>query len=759
MIGHAMRHRSVGEAGGTASSDRRLSFRVWLAGFAIAFGPSVAGAQETRVQPTAAEVPAVRLDASSIRLDGVPDEAVWQQAAFVHGLTSYDPVEGEPPVADLNAWIFYDATALYVAARLSLPPGAMRGRLASRERWNNDDLFEVMIDPFLDRRTGFAFTINPYGVQLDWTVIDDEWSSAWDGVWDSATSRSADGFSVEMRIPFRTLRFSSAKVQDWGIGLGFFSGLKKQYDKWPPMSQDRGTIFAQLGTLRGLSDIQPSRNLDVIPTLTTGFGGADTNGSFAWDRPVLVRARDPGLIDLGLDVRYGLSSATNLNVTVNPDFSQVETDTDQLEYNLRYPVLLEEKRPFFLEGVSIFATPVSLLYTRSIVDPIAGLKLSGHEGAWSFGLFSAWDQLPLASRLTEPTRLSGFEDPIGKDALNTVGRVSLDLGKGSRVGLFVADKTLRASQTGQLAAHNDVLGADAFLTFANVYNVIAQVAGSSVDHAGPGDQSFAGLFYSVTARRRDKNLFVEMRTEHYSDGFRAETSPITRVGVIPSSATASYRFYTGAQAMPYVEPGLQVTSLHEPSSFDLLDYAFKPSIAARLGENTDVSLFYSHGQETFVQRFEGIDLAGAGITSFPRNFLSVAATFQAGDQINYDHADPFLGRTVQGSFGATIKPMSNTELELKYTRSLLWRPDGRRKADVDLYYGKLSISFTTRFSMRVTTQVDTYESALRNSALLAYQVYPGTELFVGYQESDFVAGYSKPLDRRVFLKWSYRWRL
>ncbi len=736
----------------------------WLVGLALVLSPLVASANEGSVEPSVDDFRAVRLEGGSIRLDGVPDEAVWQQAAFISGLTSFDPVEGEAPVGQLSAWIFYDADALYVAARIELPPGAMRGRLASRERWNNDDLFELMIDPFLDRRTGYDFTVNPYGVQLDWTIVDDDWSSAWDGVWDSATKRYADGFSVEMRIPFRTLRFSGAAVQDWGIGLGFFSGMKKQYDKWPAMSTDRGTVFAQLGVMRGISGVRPSKNLDVIPTLMTGYGGADADGDFAWDDPVLMRARDPGLFDLGLDVRYGITSATNLNLTLNPDFSQVEADADQLEYNLRFPVFLEEKRPFFLEGVSTFQTPVSLLYTRSIVDPIAGLKLSGREGAWSFGLLSAYDQLPLGSRLAEPRRLSGFEDLAGKDAVNTIGRVTFDLGSGSRVGVFVADKTLRDRKSGDYAARNDVVAADAVLTFADIYTLIAQVAGSYVDHAGmdetgTGGDAFSGLFYNVTARRRDKNLFLELRSEYYSDGFRAETSPITRVNIIPSGAAASYRFYTGADALPYVEPSVEGSTVHEPSSSDLLDYTIKPKLAARLGENTDLTVFYSRGQETFVERFDGIDVGGADVTTHPWNALSASLQLQAGDQINYDPMDPFLGRAVQGSVGATIKPMDNAEIDLKYTKSRLWRPDGELEADVDLYYAKLSISFTTRLSLRLISQLDTYEDALRNSALFAYQVYPGTEAYLGYQESDLVAGDTRPLDRRVFLKMSYRWQL
>jgi hypothetical protein len=743
----------------------------WLVGLALVSSASGAPADGISVAPapSPSDFRAVRLDGASVHLDGVPDEDVWQQASVITGLTSFDPIEGEAPAGTLRARIFYDDHALYVAARIELPPGAMRGRLASRERWNNDDLFELMIDPFLDRRTGYDFTVNPYGVQLDWTIVDDDWSSAWDGVWDSATQRYDDGFSVEMRIPFRTLRFSGKTLQDWGIGIGFYSGMKKQYDKWPAMSADRGTVFAQLGVMRGISGVQPSHNLELLPTLMTGHGGADTDGDFTWDDPTLMRARDPGLVDIGLDVRYGITSATNLNLTLNPDFSQVEADPDQLEYNLRFPLFLAEKRPFFLEGIGIFATPVPLLYTRSIVDPIAGLKLSGRDGAWSFGLLSAYDQLPLGSQLAESGRRSGFEELTGKDAVNTIGRASFDLGGGSRVGLFIADKALRARDTGGYAGRNDVVAGDAVLTFADIYTIIAQLASSYTDRPAadaPGmngealnGDAFSGLFYRLTARRRDKNLLLELRSEYYSDGFRAETSPLTRVNVIPSGAVGTYRFYTGAEAVPFVEPGVTLSSVHAPSSFALLDYAIAPSVATRLGKNTDLSLSYSRGQETFVNRFAGIDVVGAELTTYPWNFLAASMELQVGDQINYDSMDPFLGSAVQGSVGAMVNPIKNAELELKYTKSRLSRPDGTRAADVDLYYGKLSVSFTTRLSLRLISQLDTYKDKLLNSALFSYQLYPGTEAYLGYQESDVVVGDARPLDRRAFLKLSYRWQL
>jgi len=735
----------------------------WVA-LAIALWPRLGAAEGAADPPSPSEFHAVRLDGSQVQLDGNPDEPIWQQATRITGLTSFDPVEGGPPVGQVRAWVFYDDTALYVAAKIALPPHTLRGRLAARERWNNDDLFEVTLDPFLDRRTGYDFTVNPFGVQLDYTVVDDDFSAAWDGVWDSAVTRDDQGFAVEMRIPFRTLRFANVPVQDWGIGLGFFSGAKKQYDKWPAVSNDRGTLFAQLGVMKGISGIQPSHNLDLIPTLRIGYGGGDVGGRFAWDKAVVLRARDPALIDVGVDARYSLSSAASLNLMINPDFSQVEADTDQLVYNLRFPILLDEKRPFFLEGVSIFATPVALLYTRSIVDPIAGLKLSGRQDRWSFGLLSAYDQLPVGSRLTETTRLSGFEDLSNKDAANTVGRVSYDLGNSSHVGVFFADKTLIDRTTSKPSAHNEVVAADALVKLGDIYTLIGQVAGSylgraRIDASDTPSDAFGGLSYSVTARRHDKHLLVELRSDYYGSGFRAETSPISRVNIIPSTATATYRFTSDSEIVPFVEPGIDLSTIHDASSTGLLDYTIKPHVATRLGSNTDLSAYYSRGQETFIDKFRGIDIVGAKLTTYPWNALSASLEFSAGDQINYDPSDPFLGSVVQGTLDTLIKPLNGAEVELRYTKSRLWRPDGELKADVDLYYAKLSMTFTTQLSLRLLSQLDTYQHQLSSSALFAYQIYPGTEGFLGYQELDLTGTGGHALDRRMFVKLSYRWQL
>ena len=405
-------------------------------------------------------------------------------------------------------------------------------------------------------------------------------------------------------------------------------------------------------------------------------------------------------------------------------------------------MFLEEKRPFFLEGVSIFNTPVPLLYTRSIVDPIAGLKLSGREGPWSFGLFSAWDQLPLGSRVVEPTRASGFEDLTGKDAVNTVGRLSLDLGGGSRIGLFTADKTVRDRDDRRASPRATTWWrrTPSSPLQASTTSSRRWPARTSTS-AGSGDGTFSGLFYDLTARRRDRNLFLELSSEYYSEGFRAETSPITRVNIIPSSATATYRIYTGLPALPYVEPGVQLATVHEPSTLDLLDTSVKPSIAARLGENTDLSLSYSRGDGDLHPPLRQASISGTSESRATRG-TSSRWRQRSGPEIRSittrrtrSSAGPWRDRSAARS-SRRATPSSSSITPGASSRA----PMVCAQANVNLYYAKLGISFSTRLSLRVIAQLDTYENALRNSAVLAYQIYPGTELFVGYQESDDVAG-------------------
>lgn len=736
-----------------ASSSR------WLLAALVSIGTVAAtsGSAQSNAAIAAAEVRAVRLDGAAVRIDGDASEAVWQQAELVTGLTSFAPVEGQPPAGQLVARVFYDEHALYISALITTEPGQRRGRLAARERWSNDDYFEVMLDPFLDRRTGYNFSVNPYGVQLDSTVVDGDASTAWDGVWDSAAKRRDDGYSVELRIPFRTLRFARAPVQDWGIGFGLFTGARKQHDKWPAMSADRGTVFAQLATLRGLQSVTPSSNLDIIPTVVTGYGGADRGQGFSWDDAVLARARQPGIVDPGLDVRYGLTSSSNLNLTINPDFSQIEADVEQLEYNLRFPIFFEEKRPFFLEGISHFDSPFSFLYTRSIVDPIAGLKLSGREGAVSFGLLSAWDQLPLDSQLAEAGTPSGFEDLSGKDAIDTIGRVAYELGSGSRVGVFAADKSLRDRASGDFDGRNDVFVGDALFTPSDIYLLIAQVAGSYTQGAGAAPD-YGGLFVGGVARRRDSQLSLEVIGQYLSDGLRAETSQLSRVGVLNTLGSASYRYYTGCDGVPFVEPGVSVNTVNDDDSLELLDYAVRSSVVTRLGWNADLTAYYQRGQETFGERFRGIDLVGVTGEAYPWNWLAFKVDAKAGDQINYDPMDSFLGRTAQIAASAVIRPTDYAEIEARYTKSALWRPGGERIANVDLYYAKVSASFSTRLALRLISQLDTFDDTLRSSALLSYLVYPGTEAYLGYQEGDVVSGDARALDRRIFFKASYRWQ-
>jgi hypothetical protein len=233
---------------------------------------------------THSRVEVARLDGRTLELDGVLEEALWKQASVIQGMTRIEPVEGGPGFGDAEFRIFYDEQALYVGARITQPPGSLHAHVFPRDQLGNDDAILVYLKPFSSSESAYVFKVNPLGIQRDSIVIQNgNVAIPWDGVWDSEGRVLEDGYSVEVRIPFRTVRFPRVEQQDWGVILAVETGSRGQFDIWPASSADRGPPLAQVGTLQGLRGIHSGYDLDLLPSLSlrySGEGGRDQ--PFAW---------------------------------------------------------------------------------------------------------------------------------------------------------------------------------------------------------------------------------------------------------------------------------------------------------------------------------------------------------------------------------------------------------------------------------------------------------------------------------------------
>lgn len=372
-------------------------------------------------EPSSRTLTAHRIS-GDIAIDGRLDEADWATAPAATAFRQFEPDEGAPPSQKTEVRVLYGNNALYVGAHLydDAPDRIMR-TLGRRDDFNQADWFIVSIDSYRDRKTAYTFGLNAAGVQID-GVTTREFDRSWDAVWDGAVRVGADGWVVEMRIPYSMLRFTDADQQTWGINFQRIIPRVSETSEWSLVrrSERSSGVVSHYGELQGLANLRPRRNIQVTPYTVSRLQTEEG------DTGHLQTERD---LDSGLDLKVGLSSNFVLDATLNPDFGQV--DADPAELNLTaFETFFPERRPFFIEGAQIFnfsyGREGGLIYTRRIgaADPIIGAaKLSGRtEGGLSVGVLAA-----ATGDHFDPTRYYG------------VTRLRQELGRYSAVGaMFTA---------------------------------------------------------------------------------------------------------------------------------------------------------------------------------------------------------------------------------------------------------------------------------------------------------------------------------
>ena len=326
-----------------------------------------------------------------------PEGEAALQMTEVTGFVQRNPHNGEKVSEPTEAYLGYDQKNLYVVFVCFDDPKKVRARMSRREDIYDDDQVEIILDTFHDRRRAYAFQTTPLGIQWDaiWTEasrseVNGNFDTSFDTVWDSKGKVTNRGFVVWMAIPFKSLRFPSTKQQEWGIIL--YRGIYRNNEDsfWPFINHKIQGRLGQEASLYGLEGISPGRDIELIPYgIMRGFRSLDTVDPY---NPFFNGATAQG--QTGLDAKFVLRDHFVLDMTANPDFSQVESEDPQITVNQRFEVYFPEKRPFFLENEDYFRTPIDLFFTRNIQDPSAGIRLTGKEGPYSVGLMSTDDRSP-----------------------------------------------------------------------------------------------------------------------------------------------------------------------------------------------------------------------------------------------------------------------------------------------------------------------------------------------------------------------------
>jgi len=698
--------------------------------------------------------------------------------AHIDDFTMRFPADGVRPSQKTEAYLGYDHNNLYVVfACFDSTPAALRAQIAKRETVFDDDLVDITIDTYKDKRRGFIFVSNPVGIQSEGIFDENNGEDySWDTVWKTTGLRTANGYMVIMAIPFRSLRFSHADVQNWGFVLRRIIPRNNERSFWPYLSQKINSRLEQESALTGMEHISPGRNIQINPY---GVWRAD-RALNTLDSPPRFEGETLGG-RVGMDAKMILKDSLTLDFTLKPDFSQVESDSPQITINQRFPVYFPEKRPFFLENSNYFNTPYSLLYTRNIADPEYGARLTGKIEKVSLGFIFANDRSPGQSvPVTDPE--------FGKKAQFAIGRVNYDLFGQSTIGVIYTDREFDGS-------FNRIGGLDGSFKWKKNYFAEFQLLESSTRSLS-GNYS-AGPAFVFGAGYSDQHKNFNTRFEDNSQGFQtSQVGFYTRPDYIRFSNFANYRW------RPKKNPILVSfgPNLWEDTNFDhsgnMLDWAINPGFNVEFKHSVFTGCFYEKQHSTVRPKDIGslsapliYENGGKGCW-FENNYfkrVNFNMNVNYGDTLNFIPVSgpPRPAREQGFNGGITFKPLDRLQINTSYIGDFLHDTVTRQSLfNTHIIRTKVSYQLNKEASFRFIGQynanlshpslvsLDTTKS-FNYDFLFTYFVHPGTALYVGYNTNlstldpnlvqgpnGFVQRSNKYINdgRQVFVKLSYLFR-
>lgn len=695
-------------------------------------------------------------------VDGRLDEAVWQAATPVTDFTRFQPDAGGAPAGLTEVRFLQDDTTLYVGVRVQQAGYRIRARVSQREAINSDDQIGLYLDPFGDAQSGYIFYFNALGIQQDLRYDAGDWNEAWDTVYRSRGRVLDDGYELEIAIPFRSLKFpAGSSVQDWGVMITRKIPSEGAKYSFPPLQRNHPRLFTQAATLTGLRPPRVGSGLELIPGLTVRMEATrpDTASPFAWsDLSPWHEVFRPSL-----DLRLGLTPNLALIGTGNPDFSQIEGDIAPVLTNARFAFRFEERRPFFTEGAGAYEDLHGTLYSRSIAEPLYGLKLAGREGRWSLGVLHALDRSPVSSVHERDTPGFRPDELNGRWTTNTLLRLRHDLPGAGWFGMSLADKHVLTegmrSEYGHwgVRGYHESLGLDAAVPFAERWT-------ATVRH----DQSFTGqqgeaIGGSATGaaltRASGEGLGFSASGEFVSRDYRQELGFRTQSGYGTAQASLDWTLTPDGLVSSYT-PHLSASVFEEVGG----EHYYTLSLRQTLVVDGVHQLALDAGLD---RRREGTEAPPTDLDGW---YVDLAYTGQVGAELEWtprvrlsrelDFRDLSPALRLQAQLDAAIRPARPLRIDLLARYIRFDREQGATDQLPDLTHdallrARVQWQFNRAWGLRLIgayRQVTQLSPSFEASALLTWLSNPFTAMHVGYAENTRLGPGGGALDRSVFIK-------
>lgn len=737
----------------------------------LAFALLADSSYDGRANRTRVDVP--RIDTTAT-IDGVLNEPVWSQAARLTGFSQYQPVDGRPAEEPTEVLVWYAPDAIWFGIRASeLHGNVVRATRANRDDIASEDHVQILLDTDNGRQLSFLFGVNALGVQQDGTRSAQFGGGAGgasatgggfrninplegtvdlnpDYVFESKGRLVPGGYEVEIRIPFKSLRYQDEKVQTWGIHVLRRVQHTGFQDTWAPAIRANANFLAQSGTLEGLRDMRRGLVLEATPTMTArldGFPRANRDRAYV------------GQSEIGGDARWGIRQNLTLNATINPDFSQVEADVGQVLLNERFALFYPEKRPFFLDGLELFDTPNQLIYTRQMVEPTGGLKLAGKLAGAN-----------VAAMMVQDAENHSWGND--RRPLFGIARIRRDFGRNYTLG-----SVFTAREDGD--DYSRLAGADFRLYHSKLYFVQLQAAQSWSDSLGT---SRSGSLLQADWDRTGRMWGFHYTARALEPGFGAAAGFVNRTGIIEARTFNRLSFYGARDALvqtygsffmvnrvwgydasdrPLVETsesinptatlrgGWQLSGSLSRNSFAYDPKAYQGLSVIRPGNPADTIAFVVPGRE------ENQIGGSFRVTTPTLRFFSATAGVGYGETPIFREAAP--GRSTRIDGALEMRPTTALRATLQFSRLLLERTaDDSRFSTETIPRLKMEYQVTRALFLRLVGQYaarsrspledrdgnpilangvhDTGSTTNEFSMdwLFSYRPIPGTLVYLGY---------------------------
>jgi hypothetical protein len=728
-----------------------------LSALILVLGDSPATAQDS-FTPVYKPTLHVQRAAGDISIDGWLNDPGWQGAGMVDHFVENEPGNQVRPPVETKALVTYDEDKLYVAIIAYDNPADIRASMCARDMIYSDDNVGFFLDTYGDAAWAYTLNVNPYGVQGDalWTSGFGE-DSQFDLVWESAGRITDSGYQVELAIPFASLRFSTQEEQVWRVE--FFRHHQRDVHhqiSWAAYDRDESCWPCQWGTVTGIENVAPGKGIEIIPALVayqSGQSAAIPRGDGQTDS--LGWFNDDLYGDLSLTTKYSISSNATAELALNPDFSQVEADADQIDVNSATALSFPEKRPFFQEGADLFQTWYDVVYTRSINDPAVAAKFTYRRGATSLGYLGAYDE---HSPVIIPFEDFSTPDLQGGKSTSNIVSLKHTFADNSRLGLLMTDRrfdgggegtalsldgSLRLTKSlrlaGQAITTHTTEPDDTAFTSAGYLDRFDRDPATNLNDqlfdgehtAGFDGESFWGQAYYGSVEYSGRNLYISPRYTETSPTFRTDNGFETRNNRRQAALVSYYKFRFNEGLFQTITPQINLGRVWNADGVRKDEFVFLDLSTYLRKYQIGLHSQYMFSNELYRGTlFEGIWNYHQCLSVTPSKVISFGGNVGYGDQIAYGWNA--LGRQTRLGLWCSLMPLDRVQLENTYSHVKSHRDGtGEELFDGFIARSRISVQFSRELSLRFVVQHNEFSRSWDFDPLITYQLNPFTLFYVG----------------------------